>query len=175
MCWSGAAKGTAEGGGEEAGEGGVSAAYQRLLCRAHDAFLLGEHTDEFPNMPPRPDPDDVILVDGILADEDFSVPGSVAQERTVSHIVDALLAQPGAEAPVQLTTTAATAATTASLPAGMATGGGPMTFEFSAEEDGDETDTVLEELMDLYLQPAAAAVCDLTWPVFACACHGEWE
>ena len=54
-------------------------------------------------MPPRPAAEDVILVDGILADDDFSVPGSVAQERTVSYIIGALLAQPGAEAPVALT------------------------------------------------------------------------
>ena len=56
-------------------------------------------------MPPRPAAEDVILVDGILADGDFSVPGSVAQERTVSYIIGALLAQPGAEAPVALTRT----------------------------------------------------------------------
>ena len=64
--------------GPDTGGGGVSSEYQERLCRAHDCYLLGQHADEFPQMPPRPfsSKDDVVVVDGALADDDFSVPVS---------------------------------------------------------------------------------------------------
>eukprot|EP01047_Picozoa_sp_COSAG01_P078159 COSAG01_NODE_14334_length_1466_cov_7.322604_2_plen_233_part_00 len=68
-------------GERQSGKGGVSADYQRLLSRAHDAFLLGEHAAEFPHMPPRPRPADVVLVEGSLADDDFSQPGAAREQR----------------------------------------------------------------------------------------------
>ena len=101
--------------GPDTGGGGVSSEYQERLCRAHDCYLLGQHADEFPQMPPRPfsSKDDVVVVDGALADDDFSVPVSStlrfaleavehalcvgpqgkARDRTIGHIVSSLLGQ----------------------------------------------------------------------------------
>jgi deoxyadenosine/deoxycytidine kinase len=83
---------------DDTGGDGVLAAYQARLIRAHDCFLLGEHAAEFPMMPARPfkpgqDSEDVITVDGALADDDFSVPGE-AQERILTHIVQRLVGTP---------------------------------------------------------------------------------
>lgn len=65
--------------GEASARGGVSAAYQARLRRAHEAYLQGLHADEFPGMPPRPfAPEDVVVVDGRLADDDFAAPGPAA-------------------------------------------------------------------------------------------------
>jgi hypothetical protein len=48
----------------------------RVLPGAHEAYLQGLHPDEFPGMPLRPSaPENVIVVDGTLADHDFSAPG----------------------------------------------------------------------------------------------------
>lgn len=69
-------------------DGGVSAEYQKRLRRAHEAYLQGLHASEFPDMPPRPfAPEDVVVVDGPLADHDFSAPGPAA-DQTAAHIVD---------------------------------------------------------------------------------------
>jgi deoxyadenosine/deoxycytidine kinase len=91
-----------EGGGKTADEtdreeasarGGVSAGYQARLRRAHEAYLQGLHPDEFPGMPPRPfAPENVIVVDGTLADHDFSAPGPAADE-TAAHIVKKILGE----------------------------------------------------------------------------------
>jgi deoxyadenosine/deoxycytidine kinase len=63
-------------------KGGVSYAYQQRLRRAHEAFLEGKHQKEFSNIPKRPFrvPKDVIVVDGALADGDFSKPGPDADK-----------------------------------------------------------------------------------------------
>lgn len=72
--------------------GGVSAAYQARLRRAHEAYLQNLHPEEFPLMPPRPfDVDrDVVVVDGALADDDFSRAGPAA-DRVVSYILEKVL------------------------------------------------------------------------------------
>ncbi|GFR91559.1 P-loop containing nucleoside triphosphate hydrolase protein [Elysia marginata] len=70
---------------------GVSADYQARLRRAHEAFLQGLHTEEFPEMPPPPfAPEDVVVVDGTLADHNFSTPG-LAADQTVAHVVEKIL------------------------------------------------------------------------------------
>jgi len=72
--------------------GGVSAAYQARLRRAHEAFLQGRHAAEFPGMPPRPFSDaDTLVVEGALADDDFSAPGPAA-DRVAACIVEHILA-----------------------------------------------------------------------------------
>ena len=73
--------------------GGVSNAYQARLRRAHEAFLQGHHSEEFPKIPPRLEKD-VVVVDGPLADADFSCPGPEA-DRTVEHVVKGLLIKQG--------------------------------------------------------------------------------
>jgi deoxyadenosine/deoxycytidine kinase len=78
---------------DDSGGAGVLGAYQARLCRAHDCYLLGQHADEFPLMPARPfklGEDNVTVVEGPLADDDFSEPGA-AQERVVAHICDSIL------------------------------------------------------------------------------------
>lgn len=78
---------------EASARGGVSAAYQARLRRAHEAYLQGLHAEEFPGMPPRPFAlEDVIVVGGALADQDFSAPGPAA-DRATAHIVEKLLAE----------------------------------------------------------------------------------
>lgn len=71
--------------------GGVSAAYQARLRLAHEAYLQGHHQDKFPGMPARPFDieKDVVVVDGKLADDDFSKPGPAAA-RIASFIVETL-------------------------------------------------------------------------------------
>ena len=152
------------GGGEEAGEGGVSAAYQRLLVRAHDSFLLGMHLKEFPNMPPRPHKDDVVLVDGSLADDDFSRPGP-AQERVTEFIVSSVLSGTTYMGPANsdhstpIPSTMATNAGTPDFVAWAATaaeqGRGSTSVEEclvdpDADNEQDEVDQVLNGLLDLY-------------------------
>lgn len=77
---------------EAVARGGVSTAYQYRLRRAHEAFLQGMHGDEFTEMPERPfdSEKDVLVVDGEMADADFSV-GGAARDRIVSFITDKLL------------------------------------------------------------------------------------
>lgn len=72
--------------------GGVSAAYQARLRRVHEAYLQGMHTDEFAELPPRPfDPArDVTVVEGPLADDDFSRPGPAA-DQIIKHIIEKVL------------------------------------------------------------------------------------
>ena len=69
--------------------GGVSIAYQARLMRAHEAFLQGRHVEEFPKIAPRLEKD-VVVVEGPLADADFSCPGTEA-DRTFEHVVEGLL------------------------------------------------------------------------------------
>lgn len=75
--------------------GGVSAAYQARLRRAHEAYLQNHHQDEFPEMPDRPFDvaKDVLVVDGELADDDFSKPGPAASN-IATHIVEKLSGGP---------------------------------------------------------------------------------
>lgn len=74
------------------GAGGVSADYQARLREAHEAYLQGLHPDLFPRMPPPPfDRErDVIVVEGALADADFSAEGPAA-DRIIDHVVQKLL------------------------------------------------------------------------------------
>ena len=73
--------------------GGVWNAYQARLRRAHEAFLQGHHAEEFPKIPQRLEKD-VVVVEGPLADADFSCPGPEA-DRTVEHVVEGLLIKQG--------------------------------------------------------------------------------
>jgi len=70
---------------------GVSEKYQRDLREVHEAFLQGLHADVFPDMPKRPfDMSDVTVIDGDLADNDFSKPG--ADAGNVVNVVVKILA-----------------------------------------------------------------------------------
>ena len=67
--------------------GGVSTAYQLRLRRAHEAYLEGKHKQEFPQMPACPfNPDDIIVLDGSLVDDDF-VNDARAAQRLVSQVL----------------------------------------------------------------------------------------
>jgi hypothetical protein len=134
-----------------------------LVCTAH--------SEEFPNMPPCPDSADVVLVDGPLADDDFSKAGA-AQDRTVAHIIDSLTALPYAEAPLSRGGSQASAApiawvnANANASAADASGASPTQLDetvenggvvtappmYEGEEPVEEVDQLLEELMDLYQQ-----------------------
>jgi len=88
-----ARKGEVGSAGDEApARGGVSGAYQARLRRAHEAYLQGRYTEEFSEMPLRPFSveTDVVVVEGPLADDDFSRPGPAA-DRIVEHVVGRLL------------------------------------------------------------------------------------
>jgi len=75
---------------EAEGQSGVSFAYQKRLRRVHEAFLQGLHSEEFPNMPPRPFKiEDVVVVEGPLIDDDFSC--GPAAEQIAKHTVNKLL------------------------------------------------------------------------------------
>lgn len=73
---------------EASARGGVSLAYQRRLRHAHESYLQGLHMDDFPDMPKRPFDikKDVIVVEGELADADFTKAGK-ALDQIVAHIV----------------------------------------------------------------------------------------
>lgn len=59
-----------------AAAGGVSAEYQQLLRRLHEAFLLGAAAEEFPGLPKSPfPPASVVCVGPELADRDFRAAG----------------------------------------------------------------------------------------------------
>ena len=77
--------------GDRTARGGVSTDYQARLRVAHEAYLQGFHPKAFPKMPPPPfSREDVVVVEGTLADHDFSKPGDAA-DQTVRHIVDRIL------------------------------------------------------------------------------------
>lgn len=64
------------------GESASMEAYQRVLQRAHEAFFLGDHADEFPHMCASPFPRSSVVVLGAhLADLDFKNEG--AEKETV--------------------------------------------------------------------------------------------
>lgn len=88
-----AREGEIPGEGEEAdadAKGGVSEAYQLRLRKAHEAYLQGMHLGEFPHMPPCPHKN-VFVVEGRLADGDFSTPRSPGTRDIVAHILDGVM------------------------------------------------------------------------------------
>lgn len=76
--------------GRAQAKGGVSSEYQQRLLQAHDAFLLGGHREAFPGMPPSPPRGAVTVVDGALADDDFSRPGP-ARKKVVDYVLGRVL------------------------------------------------------------------------------------
>jgi deoxyadenosine/deoxycytidine kinase len=72
----------------ESAAGGVSAEYQAKLRRAHEAFLHGLHTEEFPDMKPSPFARGAVIdIPSELADGDFRADG-IERDRIVSAIID---------------------------------------------------------------------------------------
>lgn len=67
----------------------VSADYQARLREAHEAFLEGKNAGALPAGPSRL-PGEVVVVDGPLADDDFSAYGSPAADAAVSFILGKL-------------------------------------------------------------------------------------
>ena len=78
-----AREGEVDGDGKASGgasaRGGVSVEYQARLRRAHEAYLQQQHLDEFPGMPPPGPGRDVLVLEGALADDDFSRDEAAAQ------------------------------------------------------------------------------------------------
>jgi len=76
---------------DASGRGGVSTAYQKRLRMAHENFLEGLHSADFPGIPKRPfDLDkDVLVIGHELADDDFTRSGEGARriaERVTEHL-----------------------------------------------------------------------------------------